>query len=573
VRQTLRILSWACLFLAISAWYTPAEEVVLQLRWAPQFQFAGYYAADWQGYYEDVGISVEIRSALHEDDILSAVDQVLLGEADFGIGGAEILSRNEPDDSLVVVASILQESPAALYSLADTELDSPDDLLSVTRARVEDGLIDIEIRAMMLLEGLDPDGGSTVPLEPGIGQLLTGEADVVSGYQITAPWVLREAGIEYNELRPSSYGVKFYGDSIFTTAELAAKDPELVARFRDASLRGWEYAFDNAEEVSREVAALDRSQDPLEDPIRFNLWQAQRMRALALYPAVEIGHINRHRWDHMQELLSTLGIVSGRLDLDSFVFDPGRLLAEKRRRTLLILLIGSGILLLGAAIAATWALTLRREVRKRTQALREAVSQRDRLLKEMNHRVKNNLAMVRSLLRLKNSETDSESDLSGVLAQVGAIAKVHELLSEVEGAVEVPARAYIRQVVTSSLESARPANPEVLLDVENVDLPSKTAVTLGLVLSELATNAAKYGFEPEQRDPRFTVRFLRDAGEGYYLLSVSNNGRRFPEGVGPPEGSTLGLSLVHDLIAQLGGDITLSRDPITSYEIAVPIET
>ena len=69
-----------------------ADKVVMQLRWDHQFQFAGYYAAQWRGYYADAGLEVELRSGFQPDgDIRNVTEAVAAGEADFGTGAADIL--------------------------------------------------------------------------------------------------------------------------------------------------------------------------------------------------------------------------------------------------------------------------------------------------------------------------------------------------------------------------------------------------------------------------------------------------------------------------------------------------
>ena len=104
------------------------EPVTLQLRWDHQFQFAGYYAAKWRGYYDEAGFDVEIRSAVTPDgDILKAVDEVAEGRADFGVGAADILIARDRGVPLVVLASIFQHSPAAFFALEGTSFNTPKD--------------------------------------------------------------------------------------------------------------------------------------------------------------------------------------------------------------------------------------------------------------------------------------------------------------------------------------------------------------------------------------------------------------------------------------------------------------
>ena len=111
-------------FLALAAVLLPnqkpngAEKVVLQLRWDHQFQFAGYYAALWQGYYEDAGLQVAIRSAFEPDgEFHSVTREVAEDRAHFGTGAVDILKSRDQGALLVVLASIFQRSPVAFYAL------------------------------------------------------------------------------------------------------------------------------------------------------------------------------------------------------------------------------------------------------------------------------------------------------------------------------------------------------------------------------------------------------------------------------------------------------------------------
>ncbi|MDP6566394.1 MAG: ABC transporter substrate-binding protein, partial [Alphaproteobacteria bacterium] len=88
-----------------------ADKVVLQLRWDHQFQFAGYYAAQWQGFYRDAGLEVEIRSAVGPDrKAVKAIEEVMAGRADFDIGAADVLVARDRGSPLLILASIFQRS-------------------------------------------------------------------------------------------------------------------------------------------------------------------------------------------------------------------------------------------------------------------------------------------------------------------------------------------------------------------------------------------------------------------------------------------------------------------------------
>ncbi len=231
------------------------DKVILQLRWDHQFQFAGYYAAQWQGFYEEVGLDVEVRSAVTgTGKILSAVEEVASGRAQFGIGGADILKAYDQGNHLVVIASIFQHSAAAFYTRKDTEVTSPADFLKYRVARRVNDLIDIELQAMLLAEGVDPGQVKPYPHRPGADHLVSKEVDIMPGYSINTPYTARTIGVSLNEFRPIRYGIDFYGDSLFTTEHLTKENPDLVDRFLEASLKGWRYALENREQLIEKIS-------------------------------------------------------------------------------------------------------------------------------------------------------------------------------------------------------------------------------------------------------------------------------------------------------------------------------
>jgi ABC-type nitrate/sulfonate/bicarbonate transport system substrate-binding protein len=234
-----------------------ADKVVLQLRWDHQFQFAGYYAAKWQGYYEQEGLDVEIRSGITQaGQVLRASSEVWAGRADFGVDGAEILLAVDQGAPLTIMACIFQHSAARVYALNTTDLRGPGDLTRMRVAVVPGGLVGWELKAMLHSEGFDPGSMNSVPLKPpGLQQLVDGEAELLAGYSFSIPLLAGEMGLELISLQPASYGVDFYGDSLFTSAKLVAKDPGLVDRFLRASLKGWDYALDNPLEVAERIAS------------------------------------------------------------------------------------------------------------------------------------------------------------------------------------------------------------------------------------------------------------------------------------------------------------------------------
>ena len=134
------------------------DKVILQLRWNHQFQFAGFYAADWMGYYQDEGLDVEIRPGRKEDGrVINAVDEVLEDRAHFGIGSIDVLLAERDSTSLCLIASIFQRSLTTYYIDKGIPFNSIVDMTKLKVGRREKDLLDIELQSMLISEGIDPN--------------------------------------------------------------------------------------------------------------------------------------------------------------------------------------------------------------------------------------------------------------------------------------------------------------------------------------------------------------------------------------------------------------------------------
>ncbi len=212
------------------------------------------------------------------------------------------------------------------------------------------------------------------------------------------------------------------------------------------------------------------------------------------------------------------------------------------------------------------------DITERKQAQRDlqhALDQKNQLMRELNHRVKNNLHMVSSLISLKDAALGDAVDLSDIMSQVDTIAFIYEKLQRSDHAGLVDFATYARDLVTSIFNQRFVGGIQIDIRIGDLQLPAKTATTLGLIINELATNAAKYGFAAEGAQ-RFTVSMETEHHDDAYTLTVSNTGHRFPDHVEPERAESLGLQLVYGLTAELDGAIELHRDPETTFTIRFP---
>ncbi|WP_415910929.1 ABC transporter substrate-binding protein [Oleiharenicola sp. Vm1] len=340
----------------------------MQLKWYHQFQFAGYYAAQAQGYYRDAGVDVQIREGGPGKPPLGSV---LAGTAQFGVTDSDVVQARMRGQPLVVCAVVFQHSPYVLLTRRDRSIRTPADLVG-KRVMLSDDQGAAQFRAMLIHEGIDPSRVEIVPHSWNLDDLAQDRIDALSAYATVEPFLLAARGVDCAYLRSIDYGVDFYGDVLFTTEEQARQNPRLVQAVVEASLRGWSYALSHPEQVAEQILRMPgvRERGITRQQL---LAEAAAMRDFILPDVVELGHINPGRWQRIAQIFAETGLAPRQFDLQGFVFEPDthvdpRLLAWLRAAAIVILAasIGAGI----------WTAQMRRAVRARTAELREENHQR-----------------------------------------------------------------------------------------------------------------------------------------------------------------------------------------------------
>lgn len=310
------------------------QKLVLQLRWNHQFQFAGYYVANWNGYYKEEGLDVDIRSAFTKDgEILNATTEVAEGRADFGIGVADVLLAENKGSNMSIVASFFQRSAVEFYMKEATPFYSIYDLTKLNTARRKNDLLDIELQAMLISEGIKPDNSEmiTYSYDFTANDLLTNKFDIIPGYLGTISYLADKIKLPLRVIKPIDYGIDFYGDSLFTQRSFAEKNPELVEKFRKASIKGWEYALSHPNEVAARIAKEFKIEGKTQaELLSYNTYQSKKVIDLTLYPVVQVGNINPYRWIKMQDTLVKLGLAKGNPDFDKFIFNYEKISNERK---------------------------------------------------------------------------------------------------------------------------------------------------------------------------------------------------------------------------------------------------
>jgi PAS domain S-box-containing protein len=210
--------------------------------------------------------------------------------------------------------------------------------------------------------------------------------------------------------------------------------------------------------------------------------------------------------------------------------------------------------------------------RKRTEdQIKASLLEKETLLKEIHHRVKNNLQVISSLLRLQSRQIRDKQALElfqDSQNRVQAIALIHELLYKSPNLSGINVQDYIQTLVGNLCRAYHTHQRAITfnLNVEPVELTIDTAIPCGLIINELVSNTLKHAF-PENRGGEICVHLLHSDPD-HFILSISDNGIGLDSDFDLLNTSSLGLQLVYRLTKQLEGGIEVNQEQGTEFKIA-----
>ena len=204
------------------------------------------------------------------------------------------------------------------------------------------------------------------------------------------------------------------------------------------------------------------------------------------------------------------------------------------------------------------------------ERIRNSLKEKEVLLKEIHHRVKNNLQIISSLLNLQSGYTQNKDDTERFREsqnRVRSMALIHEKLYQSQDLARVDINEYVESLSAMLFRSYGTNSGDVKLElrIDPVQLNIDIAVPVGLLLNELVSNSLKHAF-PDSRPGTITVEFRSHPKTGFNL-SFHDDGVGFPEKFDLDKSTSLGLRLVKILTSQIGGTLTLRRNGGTEFSV------
>ena len=225
----------------------------------------------------------------------------------------------------------------------------------------------------------------------------------------------------------------------------------------------------------------------------------------------------------------------------------------------------------GELALANQALARENEERQQAQGkLSASLEEKEMLLKEIHHRVKNNLQIISSMLNLQADRFDAEAPkaiLQESMNRITAMSLIHEKLYRSKNLADINFDDYISSLATDLVHTYAETNGQVTLEmsVDKVDLEIDQAIPCGLIINELVSNAFKHAF-PDHRPGKLSIEFAANT-EGQFSLIVRDNGVGIPANFDVSKSNSLGMQLVNSLVRQLQGTIDIQTDAGTCFTI------
>lgn len=204
-----------------------------------------------------------------------------------------------------------------------------------------------------------------------------------------------------------------------------------------------------------------------------------------------------------------------------------------------------------------------RLIAEQKHIIENSLIEKDSLLKEIHHRVKNNLQMVSSLLSLQTKNTRSKSAIEALeegKSRVKAMALIHQKLYQNDDLSVIEMQGYIESLINSvqSVYKKGGHNISITIDAEGTELDIDRAIPFGLILNELVSNSFKYAFPESDENGKIYIHLRKNGDQGYF--EYTDNGVGMPEDADERTNSSMGIRLMNRLVNQLQSKLNIDRD-------------
>ncbi len=304
------------LYLLMFMFLNANDKISVQLNWRHQFQFAGYYMALEKGYYKKEGLEVELKEYQLNQNITQDVIDL---KSTYGVGKSSTVLDALQGKPISLISAIYQTSPLVLIAtnpnikriidLKNKNINLNYDIKSIAG-----------INFMFKSQGLGFDDFNQTRYNIDVKKDdIEQKIDAMVGFIANETYILKKRNINYTIFKPSNYGVNFYGGILFTSKQELQKHPARVDKFKHATLKGWEYAFNNIDETAKLIYKKYNTQNKSLGALKY---EGEVLKNLSGIDNNMLGHINYNKIEGLKKLYLLLSFnLNPMIDVSSFIYN------------------------------------------------------------------------------------------------------------------------------------------------------------------------------------------------------------------------------------------------------------
>lgn len=305
-------------FYCSNAYSDHNEIIILQLNKAHQFCFAGFYAAQKKGFYDEIGLKLNI---IEKTDTRNPLQEVLKGKAQFGILNSELVMHKALGEPITIVFPIFQYSPLIFISPEYKNIKNISDLKN-KKIKFTQGIKEIELYASLKKNGIVIKDENKIRQDIISQDLFNDELDAISVSLMSAPFDYNKANVKYNIIKPSDHDINFYGHMLFVSTHYAQKNPEKIEAFKNATLQGMHYALKHPDEIIKYI----REEYAKSLSYEFLAFQAKQVPYLWGYNDNTMGEISFNKLTNIADIFAEFGLIPKNYSIKNIIFNPDQLI-------------------------------------------------------------------------------------------------------------------------------------------------------------------------------------------------------------------------------------------------------
>ena len=290
------------------------QKISLQLHWLHQFQFAGYYMAKEKGFYKKAGLSVKIEEYSNDIDVTS---KVVNSHAYYGVGRSSILMDKANGKNVSLIFSAFQSTPSILLATKESGIKDIKDFKNKKMMVTQTEQNSASLFAMINHEKVNLNDIENVKHSFNIDDLINKKVDLMASYISNEPFLLDKKNIKYTIFDPKKHGFDFYSDILFTSKHEVKNHRDRVISFKEASIKGWEYAFSHIEESVDVILKKYNTQHKSKEAL---IYEANKLKSLAYYKTDKFGLIEKKKIQRIYDVYNIMGTINSKIDLNNLIF-------------------------------------------------------------------------------------------------------------------------------------------------------------------------------------------------------------------------------------------------------------